>query len=190
MSGYRWLILSSTVPTLGTVKIAFDLTFPLLDETIKKFGFGKKTKIEIPGESRGIYNNDKEKISLLSLSNLSFGQGVATTAIQMLTAYAAIANGGVYYQPTIVKSIDGEPIKRKEGKRIIAEDIALELQKMLMAVVEEGTAQNIKMPYFKIAGKTGTAQRADESGSYSGYIPNFVGFSSRGAQEILSCTLI
>ena len=170
---YQWLSVSDIIKhssNIGMVKIAFDLTFPLLDETIRKFGFGNKTNIQIPGESRGIYN-DKGKTSLLSLSNLSFGQGVATTGIQMLAAYGSIANGGIYHPPTIIKNSEKEG-----GKRIISADIALKLQEMLISVVENGTAISAKIPYLKIAGKTGTAQRPDKDGRYTGYISNFIGF--------------
>ena len=178
---HEWLSVTDIIKyssNIGTVKIAFDLTFPLFDKTIKKFGFGKKTEIELPGESRGIYN-DKGSTSQLSLSNLSFGQGVATTGIQMLAAYSAIANGGIYYPPTIIKRHDQDSEKNlalKQGWRVISSDMALKLQEILVSVVESGTAKNIKMPYFKIAGKTSTAQKPDKTGQYSGYIPNFVGF--------------
>ena len=170
---YEWLSVTDIIKyssNIGIVKMAFDLTFPLLNETLEKFGFGKKTNIELPGESRGIYNNTG-KVSKLSLSNLGFGQGVATTGIQILSAYAAIVNGGVFYNPTIVKSDSERP-----GKRVISSDIARELQEMLLSVVESGTAQSAKIPHFKIAGKTGTAQKPDGRGGYSGYISNFVGF--------------
>ena len=170
---HEWLSVADIIKfssNIGTVKIAFDLGFPLLDRTIKKFSFGQKTNIELPGESRGIYN-DKAQNSQLSLSNLSFGQGVATTGIQILAAYAAIANGGTYYSPTIVKG--NAPQK---GKKVMSPQMALKLQKILHSVVQDGTAKNIALPYFKTAGKTGTAQKANGSGQYEGYIPNFVGF--------------
>ena len=170
---HEWLSVFDIIKyssNVGTVKIAFDVTFPLLDKTIRDFGFGKKTNIQFPGESRGIYN-DRGRTSLLSLSNLSFGQGMASTGIQMLAAYTAIANGGVYYSPTIIKTHE-----EKKGKRIISSRVARKIQEMLISVVENGTAKNIKIPFFKIAGKTGTAQKTDKKGKYTGYIPSFVGF--------------
>ena len=176
---HEWLSVANIIKyssNIGTVKIAFDLTFPLLDKTIKKFGFGEKTNIELPGESRGIYN-DNEKISQLSLSNLSFGQGVATTGIQMLTAYAIIANNGIYHPPTIIERPKKNRNRREGGgQRIISSNMAMKLQQMLISVVEEGTAKDVKIPYFNIAGKTGTAQKTDNNGEYTGYIPNFIGF--------------
>lgn len=172
---FEWLSVSEIVQhssNVGTTKIAFDLTFPKLKETLVKFKVGEKTGIEIPGESRGIFTEDKN-VSPLSLSNISFGQGVATTGIQMLAAYAAIANGGNYIQPTILKVEDPTKVVKS---RIISEKSAKELQEMMIETTQVGTATNAKIPFFKIAAKTSTAQRSDGSGGYRGYIPGFVGF--------------
>ncbi|MCY4644784.1 MAG: penicillin-binding transpeptidase domain-containing protein [Bacteriovoracales bacterium] len=176
---YEWLSISDIIKyssNIGSVKVAFDLGFPLFDKTIKKFGFDQKTAIELPGESRGIYNH-KGNISKLSLSNLSFGQGVAVTAIQMLSAYSALANGGVYYPPTLIKAPKTlEETETRKGKRILHSNIVRTAQDMLFSVVEEGTGTPAQIPYFKIAGKTGTAQKIDADGRYTGYISNFIGF--------------
>jgi len=170
---FEWLSVTEILKhssNIGTTKIAFDVKFPRLLKTWKSFNIGEKTEIEIPGESRGILN-DKDKITPLTLSNLSFGQGLATTGIQMLAAYAAIANGGFYIKPTIIKS---EEVPNKV--RIISKNTVNEIQKMLVAAVEDGTGTNAQIPYFKIAGKTSTAQRVAKNGGYEGYIPGFVGF--------------
>jgi cell division protein FtsI (penicillin-binding protein 3) len=172
---YEWMSVKEIIKhssNVGTTKIAFDLTFPKLKETLKKFRIGEKTGIEIPGESRGIFTEDKN-VSPLSLSNISFGQGVATTGIQMLAAYSAIANGGYYVKPTILK-VDELSTIRKE--RIISEKTAEELKKMLVETIEDGTGKSGKIDYFTIAGKTSTAQRSDNQGGYTGYIPGFIGF--------------
>ena len=172
---YEWLSVSDIVrysSNVGVTKIAFDLTFSKLRDTLLKFNIGDKTEIEIPGESRGIFT-DKLDISPLSLSNISFGQGVATTGIQMLVAYAAIANGGYYIKPTILKRSEKEKIKKE---RILSEGTASELTQMLIDTVETGTASNGKIKYFKIAAKTSTAQRSNGRGQYDGYIPGFIGF--------------
>lgn len=172
---YEWLSVTDILKfssNIGTTKIAFDLTYPALNETLKKFHIGKKTGIEIAGESRGITVND-ENISPLRLSNISFGQGVATTGIQMLASYAAFANGGYYVKPTILK-VNSESDIEKE--KIIKKSTAKSIEKMLAAVVEEGTGGNAKVPGFSIAGKTSTAQRVDSKGGYSGYVPGFIGF--------------
>lgn len=172
---YEWLSVSEIMQhssNVGTTKIAFDLTFPKLRQTLEQFKIGEKTGIEIPGESRGIFTSDKN-VSPLSLSNISFGQGVATTGLQMLAAYAAIANGGEYVTPTLLRVTDTAKIKKT---RILSPRTVKDLQQMLLETVDVGTGGNAKIPFFKIAGKTSTAQRADGNGSYSGYIPGFIGF--------------
>lgn len=169
---YEWLSVSDIIAyssNIGTTKIAFDLTFPKLKATLEKFNVGKKTGIENPGESRGIFTAG-ENVDPLSLSNISFGQGVATTGIQMLAAYSAIANGGIYTQPTMVKN------SKKESYRVLSEEVVEQLKGMLIQAVEKGTGPNAKIPNFVIAGKTGTAQKAIKGGGYKSYIPAFIGF--------------
>jgi cell division protein FtsI (penicillin-binding protein 3) len=172
---YEWLSVSEILKyssNIGTTKIAFDLTYPKFQETLEKFKIGKKTGIEIPGESRGIFTASKN-VSPIRLSNLSFGQGVATTGIQMLAAYGAIANDGVYVRPTILRS---DELKEKMSERIISEKTAKALQKMLIEAVEDGTGGEAKIAHFTIAGKTSTAQKPSKSGGYKGHIPGFIGF--------------
>lgn len=172
---FEWLSVEEIIrhsSNVGTTKIAFDLTFPKLKATLNHFGIGEKTNVELPGESRGIFT-EEENVRPLSLSNISFGQGVATTGIQMLSAYATIANGGEFVRPTIIKREEGQEIYKK---RVVSESVAKELTRMLVSAVEHGTGGNAKIPYYTIAGKTSTAQRTDETGKYNGYIPGFLGF--------------
>lgn len=172
---YEWLSVAEILSfssNIGTTKIAFDLTYPVLDETIRDFGFGNRTGLELPGESRGILLNQKN-VSPLSLSNISFGQGIATTGIQMLAAYAPFANGGYYVEPTIFKRESKETISKR---RVLSEQVADEVRNILVDAVEKGTGSNAKVPYFTIAGKTSTAQRVSPSGGYEGYTPGFIGF--------------
>lgn len=174
---FEWLSVSEILQyssNVGTTKIAFDLTYPKLKETLKKFKIGEKTGLELAGESRGIFN-DEENVSPLSLSNISFGQGVAATGIQMLAAYSAISNGGYYIKPTILKR-DKSELNEENKTQIIDFQTSRELKDMLVKAVEDGTGGRARIPYFTIAGKTSTAQRSDNDGSYSGYIPGFLGF--------------
>ena len=171
---YEWLSVNEIIrysSNIGTTKIAFDLTFPKLKRTLLDFNIGQKTGIEIPGESRGIFYSENN-ISPLQLSNMSFGQGIATTGIQILAAYSAIVNGGEYIQPTIVK----DEFNYRKRRRVISKQTSKELINMLVQAVENGTGGRARIPHFKIAGKTSTAQRPDASGSYEGYIPGFIGF--------------
>jgi cell division protein FtsI/penicillin-binding protein 2 len=172
---YEWLSLSDIIrysSNIGTTKIAFDVTFPILRKYLTKYGIGSKTGIELPGESRGIFTAE-ENISPLSLSNISFGQGVATTGIQLLSAFSIIANGGYYIKPTVIIRDANNVVERK---RVMSRQTAKELTEMLYNAVEDGTGDRAKIPYFKIAGKTSTAQRPDKNGGYSGHIPGFIGF--------------
>jgi cell division protein FtsI (penicillin-binding protein 3) len=183
---YEWLSVADIVKfssNVGTTKIAFDLTFPKFKETLKKLNFGEKTGIEVPGESRGIFT-EAENVTPLSLSNMSFGQGIAVTGVQMLAAYAAIANGGEYIRPTLIKKdqsqvADLEPEndhQLKKRMRVFAPKTSEDLTSALVGVVEKGTGVPVQIPHFKIAGKTATAQRVDRNGGYHGYISGFIGF--------------
>lgn len=174
---FEWLTVKDILKfssNVGTTKIAFAVKYPKLRETLDKFQIAQKTGIEVKGESKGILSfKAKDKVRPLTLSNISFGQGVATTAIQMLRSYAAIANGGYLVKPTLLKN-DVSQIKPEN--RIISERTANELTDMLLSVVNEGTGGSAKIPHYEIAGKTGTAQRVSPTGGYSGYIGSFVGF--------------
>ncbi|MBT4790851.1 MAG: PASTA domain-containing protein [Halobacteriovoraceae bacterium] len=173
--GYEWLSVTDILKfssNIGTTKIAFDLTYPNLKKTLNKFSLGKKTNIEIPGESRGILDQS-ENITPLRLSNISFGQGVATTGIQMMASYAPFANGGYYVKPTLLKISKENKI---QSKRIIKQETAESITEMLRKAVEDGTGKSAKVRHYSIAGKTSTAQRADAEGGYSGYVAGFIGY--------------
>lgn len=174
---FEWLTVSDILKhssNVGTTKIAFAVKYPKLRGTLDKFQIAQKTGVEIKGESKGILSfKATDKVRPLSLSNISFGQGVATTAIQMLRAYAAIANGGYLVKPTLIKSETSQLVPEN---RIISENTATELTKMLVSVVNDGTGKAAAIPHYEIAGKTGTAQRVSPTGGYSGYIGTFVGF--------------
>jgi len=171
----EWLSVSDILKyssNIGTAKIAFDLNYKRLKSTLKKFRIGQKTGIEFPGEAKGIVVKDKN-VSPLKLSNVSFGQGIATTGIQMLASYAAIANGGYYVRPTLLKVKNDDQINKD---KILSSKTSEELTKMLVSVVDSGTGSNTKVPHFVIAGKTSTAQKVSENGGYKGYVSGFIGF--------------
>jgi cell division protein FtsI (penicillin-binding protein 3) len=178
-SKFEWLSLKEIIKyssNIGTTKVAFDLTYPRFFETINLFGFGEKTGIEMAGESRGIVPAVKG-ISALRLSNVSFGQGIATTPIQMLSAYSTIANGGYKVHPTLIKKeIDEQAKESNEKKHLISPEMAKTLENMLLSVVEGGSGVKAKIPYYAIAGKTSTAQRVSPRGGYEGYVSGFIGF--------------
>ena len=174
---FDWLTVSDILKfssNVGTTKIAFALKYPKLRETLDKFQFAQKTGIEVRGESKGIVPyKAKDKVRPLSLSNTGFGQGIATTAIQMLRAYAAIANGGYLVKPTLLRQDESQ---LKPENRIISQKTADSVSRMLVNAVNDGTGKGAKIPHYEIAGKTGTAQRVSPRGGYDGYIGSFVGF--------------
>ncbi len=172
---FEWLTVEDILrysSNIGTTKIAFELNYPRMRKELLRFGMGEKTGIEIPGESKGIVSK-KDNIAKISLSNISFGHGIAVTGMQLLSSYAAIANKGIQVRPTILKRKEGDTVPEK---RIMEEKTAKSLEKMLVKAVQEGTGTNAIIPHFKIAGKTGTAQRVSESGGYSGYVSSFIGY--------------
>lgn len=172
---YEWLSVEEILKyssNIGTTKIAFDLTYPTLKKTLDDFYIGKRTGIESPSEARGMLDS-KGNITPLRLSNISFGQGVATNGVQMLAAYAAIANNGNYVKPTLLKVKDKSKIKTS---KILLKSTTDQLKQMLVKAVEDGTGRNAIVPHFTIAGKTSTAQRVDEKGGYNGYVAGFIGF--------------
>jgi len=151
---------------------------------IQKFGFGEKTGIELASEQAGnIRNLTAKKIKAVDASVASFGQGITVTPLQMVMAYAAIANGGALMKPYLVKEIiqsDGEKIDAKpvEVRRVISERAATLISGMLVNVVERGHAKGAAIDGYYVAGKTGTAQVATASGIYGAdTIHTFIGFA-------------
>jgi cell division protein FtsI/penicillin-binding protein 2 len=145
---------------------------------VKRFGFGAQTGIDLPGEEQGIvpaladYNN-------FSMGNLPFGQGESVTPIQIADAYGAIANGGILRAPRVVESIGGVRQREPAGRRILSPTVAGEMRTILERVLEPGgTASEISIPGYTLAGKTGTANIAVD-GKYSStkYVASFVGFA-------------
>ena len=184
---FEWISVADIIKfssNVGTTKLAFDLKFPRFKQTLKELNFGNKTGIEVPGESRGIFT-EADNVTPLSLSNMSFGQGVAVTGVQMLAAYAAIANGGEYIRPTLIKkdqttvSTELEPENENQllkKRRVFSRKTADDLTQALIGAVEQGTGTVAKISHFQIAGKTATAQRVDKNGGYKGYISGFIGY--------------
>lgn len=185
---FEWISVADIIifsSNVGTTKLAFDLKFPRFKKTLKELNFGNKTGIEVPGESRGIFT-EADNVTPLSLSNMSFGQGIAVTGVQMLAAYAAIANGGEYIRPTLIKRDPSVPTvselepenenQLEKRKRVFSQKTTDDLTKALVLAVEKGTGTVAQIPHFQIAGKTATAQRVDKNGGYKGYVSGFVGF--------------
>ena len=161
---------------VGAITLAQKLGKQRLVRWIKRFGFGKLTGIDFPGESQGIVLPE-ERWSGSSIGNVPIGQGIAVTPIQMASAYAAIANRGLWVQPHLVDHVgDGAP-KVPGRRRIVTQWVARQIMAMLKNVVAEGTGTLAEVPGYQVAGKTGTAAKPDERGGYSDsrYVASFVG---------------
>lgn len=154
------------------VQIGLKLGKEKLLEGFKSFGFGGPTGIELPSEEKGILP-DVNNIGDVEVANMSFGQGIAVTPLQLISAFQAIANKGVQLRPTIVKEIKdskGQVIFQSKPlveRAPISEDTASKVMDSLRAVVEDGGVPQAKIPGYVIAGKTGTAQKVLPSGGYS-----------------------
>ena len=162
---------------VGAVTIAEKLGAPALAEWIQKFGFGKQTGIDFPGESPGqVLPLDQWSGS--TIGNVPIGQGIAVTAVQLAAAYAAIANGGVWVQPHLVERIGGSRVQKLERRRVVSPAVDAVLKAMLTGVVDEhgGTGNAAAIAGYTVAGKTGTAQKPGPGGYTTGkYVASFVG---------------
>jgi cell division protein FtsI (penicillin-binding protein 3) len=164
---------------VGAITLGQRLGSKGLASWVDRFGFGRETGIDFPGESAGIVL-PLERWSGSTIGNLPIGQGIAVTPVQMAAAYAAVANNGVWMQPHLVDHLVGGPPKRVQRRRILEPRIASQLSTMLTGVVAEGgTGTAAAIPGYHVAGKTGTAAKplADGGGySTSRYVASFVGF--------------
>ena len=182
---------------IGAIKIAQKLGKDSFYEYIRKFGFGEKANIRLPGVSSGLLgkrNNWNER----SLASISFGQEIAVTPLQMVVALSAIANGGILMEPHITKALmrDGKIIKENKPKkirRVISEKTSQQMMEILKLVVESGTGKKAAIEGFEVAGKTGTAQKyIAEIQSYSKteFISSFIGYAPAHAPRLAILVMI
>lgn len=169
---------------VGAIKMAQRVGEGRLADYIRAFGFGRKTGIDLPGEVRGMVH-DVGRWQATSYASIAIGQEIGVTALQAVSMMAAVANGGVWTQPHIVRQAvgaDGAVLYRAqpEQRRVLSEETARTISGMLAGVVEHGTARRtVQLAGYTAAGKTGTPQKVDPAtGRYSHtkYFPNFAGF--------------
>jgi len=169
---------------VGSMKVGLALGRDRYHRYMTAFGFGAPTGVGLPGESRGVLR-DPQRWSPLSLPTMSIGQEVSVTALQMLAAVGAVANGGTLMQPRLVKAefdADGREVRRVEPRavrQVVSLETARTLSRMLVRVVEHGTGHLAAVPGYDVAGKTGTAQKLDPATRRYSRAPgvlSFVGF--------------
>ena len=185
---YAWLSLKNIIKhssNIGACKIAANLGGEKFYTYIRKFGFGSKTGIELPGETSGLLSLPY-RWSQVDLGNISFGQGLSISPMQLITAFSAIANDGVMMKPQLVKAIMNDEGKLIEAfhpakrEKIVSQRTARQVTSILTSVVEKGgTGENASIQGFSIAGKTGTAQKVDRNTkrySEQKFTSSFMGF--------------
>ena len=167
----------------GSIKIGEMLSNDSLYNYLTKFGIGTKTGSGLPGESRGILRKVSDW-SGTTAPTVAFGQGYSLTAMQATSVFATIANDGVRVSPTVIAGTSDSsgnytPSATRESVRVISSDTASKMRLMMESVVSaNGTAPSAAIPGYRVAGKTGTAQRIDDTcGCYRGYTASFIGFA-------------
>jgi cell division protein FtsI (penicillin-binding protein 3) len=178
---------------VGAIKIGLLEGAPRFSQWVRRFGFGAPTGVDLPGEEIGLVPA-LSHYSGSSMGNLPIGQGESVTPIQMATVYAAIANGGILRAPHIVESIDGRPTREPSGRRVISTATAAQLRNMLEGVLAPGgTASEVSIPGYRLAGKTGTANKVNPAtGEYStsAYVASFMGFAPASDPKLLCAVII
>lgn len=167
---------------VGTIKLALRLGEDRLYDYARRFGFGRPTGVDLPGESAGLLRAPQDW-SRLSIGSIAIGQEIGVTALQMVRAISAVANGGYLVRPYLVQQIvgpEGAVQWQAEPERtpVISTRLAAEIRTVLHGAVEEGTGSAAKLRGYTSAGKTGTAQKAGPGGYRPGkYVASFIGFA-------------
>jgi cell division protein FtsI/penicillin-binding protein 2 len=178
---------------IGAVKIGQTLGDDGFYSWIRRFGFGSPTGVDLPGDSADLgIIPPVANWSLSSIGNLPFGQGESVTPMQIASAYAAIANGGLLRAPHIVSSVGGVPTRLPRATRILTPHVAQQLRTMLAGVFGAGgTASEIHIAGYQLAGKTGTANKV-VNGVYSNkdYVASFVGFAPAQNPQIEAAVIV
>jgi len=182
-----WMTFSEVIQkssNIGAAKTGMALGDQRLYRYLQAFGFGHRTEIDLPGEVGGILKAPKEW-GRRSLASISMGQEVGVTPLQMVSAVATLANGGVMMKPYVVSEVrdqTGRVLKEvvpQVKRRVVSPETARAMTTMLEGVVTNGTGTKAAIPGFRVAGKTGTAQKVDSrTGAYSStqFVGSFVGY--------------
>jgi cell division protein FtsI (penicillin-binding protein 3) len=183
---FSWLTFREVIEkssNVGAIKVGQRLGNDRMYNYLARFGLGTRTGIDFPGEAPGLLR-PPQQWSEVSLASLSIGQELAVTALQLTTAFSALANGGLLMRPYLIKAIikNGEAVQETapaQGRRVISEATARQVTNMLQGVVTRGSGRAAAVDGYKVAGKTGTAQKFDAAlGKYSSQksIASFVGY--------------
>lgn len=180
----------------GAMLIGETMTPKTMEEYLRRFGLGSTSGSGFPGESAGLLPRS-ETWSGSQRATITYGQGVSTTAVQVTNVFQAIANGGVRISPTFVKEVgDGQggwdPAPAGTRTQAVSKKSADQVARMLEGVVsDEGTAPEAKIEGYRVAGKTGTADRYDpKAGGYSGKTASFIGFAPADDPQLVVSVIL
>jgi cell division protein FtsI/penicillin-binding protein 2 len=171
---------------VGSVMIGLKLGARHFSRWVQRFGFGRPTGVDLPGEERGIVLRYKD-YSGSTIGNMPIGQGLAVTPMQMAAGYTAVANHGVMRAPYLIQG------DRKPGKRVLSARTADQVSRMLEGVLGPGgTAQEAQVDGYRLAGKTGTAEKADGKGGYSKtkFVASFIGYAPARHPRLLVAVMV
>lgn len=178
------------------VEVASRLGVSKMYDYIEAFGFTEKTGIDLPGEAKGILYNEKS-VGPVELATMSFGQSISVTPVQLITAISAIANDGKLMQPTVVKAYTDnkgniiEEVKPKVVRQVISEETSKKLMKIAESVVTDGGGKIAYLPGYRLAGKTGTAQKVIDGRYAQGkYICSFMGIAPADDPQIAVLAIV
>ena len=198
---YGWLTFSEVLQNssnVGSIKVGLALGAQRYHRYMSAFGFGGLTGVGLAGESRGLLREPR-RWSALSLPTMSIGQEVSVTALQMVAAFGAVANGGTLMQPRLVRSIfdaDGREVRRFDPvpvRQVISKETAQTLTRILVRVVAEGTGRRAAIAGYDVGGKTGTAQKLDPATRRYSRAPgvlSFVGFAPAEAPRFAMLVML
>lgn len=184
---FGWLSVREVIArssNVGVIQLGFRIGKQRLERYLRHYGFGRPTQVDLPGEARGLLRSASDWHTV-DLGTISMGQGIGVTPLQMITAAGMIANGGTWIPPRVVERVRSDQVSRSPsgsqagGRRVLRRGTAETIKEMMSLVVAEGTGRRARLRGFSAAGKTGTAQKVDESGRYSHtrFIASFVGFA-------------
>jgi cell division protein FtsI/penicillin-binding protein 2 len=176
---------------VGAVTIGLEIGAEKFSKWIGRFGFGRPTGVQFPAEEQGLVPS-LDEYSGSTMGNLPIGQGLSVTPMQMMAGYAAIADGGILKQPQLMERIGDEKVQEPKGRRVIDAGVAAQVREMLEGVLAAGgTASEVSVPGYTLAGKTGTAQVA-ENGTYSEtkYVASFIGFAPAQDPKFLAAVIV
>jgi cell division protein FtsI (penicillin-binding protein 3) len=183
---------------IGAAKTGMALGEHRLYRYLQAFGFGQRTEIDLPGEGVGLVRDPKDW-GRRSVASISIGQEIGVTPLQMVSAVAAIANNGVLMKPYVVSEIrdaDNHILRQvppQTRRRVISPETARSVTKILEGVVTDGTGTNAAIPGFRVAGKTGTAQKIDpRTGTYSAsrFVASFTGYAPADNPQLAMIVVI